>query len=88
MKKQIKKQYKKLVKHLHPVNLHIGVWVSIAAIVATMAHSGHDIIHAVYGTPVTLADAGNNTLRQAREYETHVGHAQISTARRTYNGGS
>ena len=85
MKKQL---YKQLKKHIHPVNLHIGVWVSIAAISATMLHTSADMVHAIYGAQTVLADTGNHTLREAREYETHVGHAQLGFGRRSYIGGA
>ena len=85
MKKQILKQLK---KHIHPVNLHVGMWISIAAIVATTVHTSADMVHAIYGRHSVLADLGSHTLREAREFETHVGHAQISMTRRSYIGGA
>lgn len=72
------------ISHLH---LHLGIHIAIAAIIVTALHTSADMVYALYGVRSTYGDAGGNTLREAREFETHVGHAQISTARRNYVGG-
>lgn len=83
MEKQIMKAVRR-ISHLH---LHLGIWIAIAAIIVTALHTSADMIYAMYGVQTSFAEAGGHTLREAREYETHVGHAQIATARRNYIGG-
>jgi hypothetical protein len=64
------------------------MWIAIAAIVVTALHTSGEMVYALYGMQPAYADTGNHTLREAREFETHTGHAQISMARRNHIGGS
>ncbi len=73
------------ISHLH---LHLGIHIAIAAIIITALHTSADMVYALYGVNPGYAEAGEHTLREARQYETHVGHAQISIARRSYVGGA
>lgn len=84
MKKQIMKTIRR-VRHLH---LHLGMWIAIAAIIITALHTSADMVYALYGVHPAYAETGHSNLREAREFETHVGHAQISIARRSYVGGA
>lgn len=84
MQKQIMKTIHR-VSHLH---LHLGIHIAIAAIIITALHTSADMVYALYGVQTSYAGAGHSNLREAREFETHVGHAQISIARRSYVGGA
>lgn len=84
MQKKIMKTIRR-VRHLH---LHLGIHIAIAAIIVTALHTSSDMVYALYGVHPSYGLAGGHTLREAREFETHVGHAQIATARRSYVGGS
>lgn len=84
MQKQIMKTAQS-ISHLH---LHLGIGIAVAAIIVTALHTSTDMVFALYGAHTPYAEAGEHTMREARQYETHVGHAQISTARRSYVGGA
>lgn len=84
MKKQIMKTIRRRINHFH---LHIGMYIAVAAIIVTALHTSAEMLYAMYGVNPVYAEIGNNSLREAREYETHTGHAQISMARRNYVGG-
>jgi hypothetical protein len=84
----MKKQIMKTVRRIRHLRLHLGMWIAVAAIIITALHTSADMIYAIYGAQPAFAEAGSNTLREAREFETHTGHAQISMVRRNYIGGS
>lgn len=84
MQKQIMKTVRR-ISHLH---LHMGLYIAIAAIIVTALHTSSDMVYALYGVQPSYAEAGESSFREARQYETHVGHAQISIARRAYVGGA
>lgn len=82
MQKQIMKTARK-ISHLH---LHLGMYVAVAAILVTALHTSKEMIQALYNAPHAFADGGH-TMRESREAETHIAHAQISFTRRNYIGG-
>jgi len=84
----MKKQIMETIQHISHLHLHFGVWIAVAAIMITALHTSSDMIYALYGMQPAFAEAGNHTLREAREFETHTGHAQISMVRRNHIGGS
>ena len=81
------KHIHRLHLHIRPLHLHLGMYIAIAAIIVTALHTSADMVYALYGAQPVYAGSGNHEFREAREYETHVGHAQISIARRSYIGG-
>ena len=83
----MRKQIMKTIRRISHIHLHIGMWVAIAAIIVTALHTSAEMVYALYGVQ-PHGVAGNSTFREAREHETHVGHAQISMARRNYIGGA
>lgn len=76
------------IQHISHLHLHFGMYIAIAAIIVTALHTSADMVYALYGTQAPYADVGNHTLREAREFETHIGHAQITMTRRSYIGGA
>jgi len=84
MQKEIMKTVRR-ISHLH---LHLGIHIAIAAIIITALHTSSEMVYALYGVQPSYADAGGSNLREARQYETHVGSAQINIARRAYVGGA
>lgn len=84
MKRQIMKTIRR-ISHLH---LHLGIYFAIAAVIITALHTSADMIYAIYGVQSSFGDAGEHTMREGREYETHTSHAQINVARRSYIGGA
>lgn len=84
----MKRQIMNTIHHISHLHLHFGIWIAVAAIMVTALHTSADMVYALYGMHPAYADAGGHTLREAREFETHTGHAQISMARRSYIGGS
>lgn len=84
----MKKQIMSTLQHISHLHLHLGMWFAVAAIIITALHTSADMIYAVYGVQPAFAEAGNHELREAREYETHTTHAQISMTRRSYIGGA
>ena len=81
MKKQKKRQ-----SWIRPMHLHFGMYIAIAAVIVTALHTSGDMVYALYGVQPVYGDASNNEFREMREYETHVGHAQVSITRRSYIG--
>lgn len=75
-------------RHINHLHLHLGMYIAVAAIIVTALHTSAEMVYALYGTQPIFADTGSHTLREAREFETHTGHAQISMARRNYIGGA
>jgi len=84
----MRKQIMNTIHHISHLHLHLGMWIAVAAILITALHTSAEMIYALYGMQTAYADTGSHTLREAREFETHTGHAQISMVRRNYVGGS
>lgn len=80
----MKKQKK---KHVHHFKLHLGMYISIAAILVTAVHTSESMVQAMYGMTPHMAEIGSEHMREIKEFETHIGHAQISMGRRNYVGG-
>ncbi len=83
----MKIQIMKTVRRISHIHLHVGMWIAIAAVIVTALHTSAEMVYALYGVH-PQGEVGNSTFREAREHETHTGHAQISMARRNYIGGS
>lgn len=83
MKTNIMKTVRK-ISHIH---LHLGMYFAVAAILVTALHTSKDMIAAMYQGTAVFAE-GDNHMRESREAETHIAHAQISFVRKSYIGGS
>lgn len=82
MKTNIMKTVRK-ISHLH---LHLGMWFAVAILLVTALHTSKDMIQALYRVPA--AADGDHMMRESREAETHIAHAQISFVRKSYIGGA
>ncbi|QQS19363.1 hypothetical protein IPL85_03680 [Candidatus Saccharibacteria bacterium] len=65
---------------MHPVHLHVGMYVGIAALLITAMKTSEGMIAAVYYSPGHGNGEGFSHTH-LREAETHIGHAQLSFAR-------
>lgn len=80
-KKQSSRQRRLHVRHFH---FHVGVYMSIAALLVTALKTSHEMVQALYGAPMHT-DITNTHMREA---ETHNAHISLNCARRpTVSGG-
>jgi hypothetical protein len=63
---------------MHPVHFHIGVYITIAAMLVTILKTSHEMVIALYGAPLHT-DITNSHMREA---ETHNAHINLNFARR------
>ncbi|MGB4800849.1 MAG: hypothetical protein WBP03_05035 [Candidatus Saccharimonadales bacterium] len=75
-----KNKHKHSILHVHPLHFHLGVYVSLAALLETAMKSSEGMIAVVYGAAHTYMNAPISTAHM-REAETHTGSAQLSFAR-------
>lgn len=88
MKKQTNNKQTYHYLHFPPLHFVVGFYIGVGVALLTALHMSADMIHAIYGNNSVFADTSNSHVREAREFETHSGHAQISMARRSYIGGA
>lgn len=59
-------------------HLHVGVYISIAAMLVTVLKTSHEMMQVLYGAPMQT-DITNTHMREA---ETHNSHMSLAIARR------